>query len=93
MLPHTPGPWYVDHKDKCAHGSGHLHVRWNGLTIADVHAHSIGGLANARLIAAAPELVTALKAIAEGCAFPEDDIQRAVVDRARAALALVGVQA
>ena len=28
----------------------------------------------------------ALKAIAEGCSFPEDDVQRAVRDRARAAL-------
>jgi len=34
-----------------------------------------------------PELVKALEDIAEGCSFPEDDVQRAVRDRARAALA------
>jgi hypothetical protein len=44
-------------------------------------------LANAHLIAAAPDLLAALEAIAEGCSFPADDVQRAVRDRARAAIA------
>lgn len=32
------------------------------------------------------DLQEALEAIAEGCSFPENDVQRAIRDRARAAL-------
>lgn len=46
-----------------------------------------GPAANVRLIVAAPEMFEALKAIAEGCSFPDDDVQRAIRDRARAAIA------
>lgn len=35
------------------------------------------------------ELLDALKAIEMGCSFPDDDVQRAVRDRARAAIAKV----
>jgi hypothetical protein len=55
---HTPGPWHVDGRDVCA---------WDGkteTTICECYAHtSIGrhdGEANARLIAAAPDLLAAL---------------------------------
>lgn len=37
---------------------------------------------------AVPAMLEALKAIAEGCSFPEDAVQRAVRDRARAAIAM-----
>jgi hypothetical protein len=33
------------------------------------------------------ELLEALMAIAEGCSFPADDVQRAIRDRARTAIA------
>lgn len=39
-----------------------------------------------RLQARVAELEAALAAIAEGCSFPADDVQRAVRDRARAAI-------
>lgn len=42
-----------------------------------------------RLRAEVEALRTALKSIAEGCSFPSDDVQRAVRDRARAALAQI----
>lgn len=38
------------------------------------------------------ELLAALKAIEMGCSFPDDDVQRAVRDRARAAIAKVEVK-
>ena len=41
----------------------------------------------ARLRAQRDALAAALRSIAEGCSFPSDDVQRAVRDRARAALA------
>ena len=64
-----------------------------GNMIATVsHIHLLGRrtgkevAANARLIAAAPELLEALKA-SEGCAFPEGGRQRAIRDQAQAAIA------
>jgi len=40
-----------------------------------------------RLKALNAELVAALKSIEAGCSFPSDDVQRAVRDRARTAIA------
>lgn len=91
---YTPGPWraalylggayYVT--DAPLHES-------RGREIAQVFGTVYGPAGpvtageNARLIAAAPELLEALQAIAEGCSFPENDVQRAIRDRARAAIA------
>lgn len=35
--------------------------------------------ANATLISAAPEMLVAIKRIEAGCSFPEDDVQKAIV--------------
>ncbi len=51
-------------------------------TLAPENASRIEIIANARLIAAAPELLAALQAIELGCSFPADDVQRACRDRA-----------
>jgi hypothetical protein len=76
---HTPGPWRV------ANGT---QIRSQRDQIAKVWMMRDGeGNSNARLIAAAPEMLEALKAMAEGCSFPADDVQRAIRDRARAAIA------
>jgi hypothetical protein len=72
MSAHTPGPWHVER-------DGDETMVWSGRTeqqaqwaIADVCGTASGivglrlgeGIANARLIAAAPDLLAALKAIA-----------------------------
>lgn len=75
---HTSGPWLV---------ADRTHVYTAGLQLVAVVQHSRESEADARLIAAAPCLLAALQAIAEGCSFPEDDVQRAVRDRARSAIA------
>lgn len=95
MSGHTPGPWRVslDHP-KCRdtperiffiHGGDSM----RGLEIASLYeaARQPTAEADAALIAAAPDLLAALRDIAEGCSFPETDVQRAIRDRARAAIA------
>lgn len=57
----TPGPWAVDYLDK----NGQRVVRGEHIEIATCWHHSVGSIeqemeANARLIAAAPELLDAL---------------------------------
>ncbi len=52
---HTPGPWHVDDES-------YNSIRGAGLTIALVQGDTIGEIAaNARLMAAAPELLDALR--------------------------------
>jgi hypothetical protein len=82
---HTPGPWHVgDTAPAIVYDATGWAVA-NAVTYHNKHVDAMQ--ANARLIAAAPCLLAALQAIAEGCSFPEDDVQRAVRDRARAAIA------
>lgn len=84
--PHTPGPWKVGR-----HLGSRTEVR---LIHHDAGDHGQGvpiiegavSEANARLIAAAPDMFAALESIAEGCAFPADDVQRAIRRRALAAI-------
>ncbi len=77
----TPGPWHqlktrID--DVYEYRSCHL----------DLHGKSeLERDANRMLIAAAPDMAEALRRIEEGCSFPEDNVQRACRDVARAALA------
>jgi len=77
----TPGPWHQ------------LKTRIddvNGYQICHLDLHGKSELerdANRMLIAAAPDMAEALRRIEEGCSFPEDNVQRACRDVARAALA------
>ena len=87
-MSHTPGPWSAV---SCRVG-WYIASAPDGAIVVDTgdaegRYGPIESEANARLIAAAPELLAALQAIAEGCSFPEDDVQRAIRDRARAAIA------
>ena len=59
MSEHTPGPWAVL-------GTGIVGVGNDALVAAYSRAHLGEQAANARLIAAAPELLEALKEIAKG---------------------------
>ena len=57
---HTPGLWEVGHD-----GSGAPIITFEARDIATVEAYYKDAEANARLIAAAPELLAALRVIAE----------------------------
>lgn len=89
---HTPGPWRAGRDGTVVcdaqHSGNHL-MREADLSFYDGHllAESIANPADARLVAAAPELLEALKRIEQGCSFPSDDVQRAMRDVARAAIA------
>lgn len=57
---HTPGPWYLE---EFQHGPTQIKDQTQNRVLADVRQWNGGqGKANARLIAAAPELLEALKA-------------------------------
>ena len=86
MSGHTPGPWRALDFDTSPNGLGSV-VASMGRTLADVHwaAVAIGVAvrdedlpANARLIAAAPDLLAALEEIAKGeGAFSRDPLTHA----------------
>lgn len=89
---HTPGPWELFETTN-HEGDETISIRGNGEFIATMDVQSIKGepyalppnsAANARLIAAAPDLLEALKDIAETASycdswesFPEDQLNRA----------------
>jgi len=66
MTAHTPGPWVVE-----SYPSGHTEIAYvrmsDGRTLARFGASAENGieLGNARLIAAAPDLLAALKAVVD----------------------------
>ena len=62
---HTPGPWEVEDND----GYGGTFIYATGVTTAEVVGDSAEAIANALLIAAAPELLEALKALADDHEF------------------------
>jgi hypothetical protein len=89
---HTPGPWDVDAELADTHG---YMIRGPGHDVVVV-AEGIDRLADARLIAAAPELLEALRELcSSGVAIPEPGDQRgmAALAKARAALAKCGGRA
>ena len=63
MSKHTPGPWYA-----VEHTKGVI-ITGQGKQIADVYDHRKTRFANARLIAAAPEMYGALKATRKALAM------------------------
>jgi hypothetical protein len=67
---HTPGPWSWDSDTMFSSSDDVKHVRWRvcamGKTITQVYRNDEHAESDARLIAAAPELLEALKA-AEQC--------------------------
>lgn len=79
MNTHTPGPWFVSfpadglatrHPVISCNGETTSHVEWDGTPAVNVaRAEWRGNVAdtnaNARLIAAAPELLAALRAVAD----------------------------
>jgi hypothetical protein len=58
-MPHTPGPWKYDNEEGC----GFEVISYSG-TICQIE--SCDEEADARLIAAAPEMLEALKAVRQG---------------------------
>jgi hypothetical protein len=84
---HTPGPWasspYSSIVGCAITAQGHL--------IAGVRGEKDVSLANAKLIAAAPSLLTALQALVRLCADdefePRSNAGRAALDSAHAAIA------
>lgn len=89
-MSHTPGPWVVLYTklgaaygieapgDKGVRGAAGCVVRWSGIGIPS----SETGKANARLIAASPDLLAALKEVVAIADRKTDEF-----DRARAAIA------
>lgn len=71
---HTPGPWSVFHGKNnrvFIYAGEHLESIHDGNTLAEMQEKPFGGIdeegeANARLIAAAPELLEALEHLLEG---------------------------
>jgi hypothetical protein len=78
---HTPGPWKLRHVPERFDGSTYC-VDWSD--DQEEVAEIVHGEANARLIAAAPDLLEALQACFEYGAMTGDDW---VADRAEAAIA------
>lgn len=82
---HTPGPWelgYLDH-------AGQRVVRQEHIEVCTCWHHSVGSIeremeANARLIAAAPELLEALKLVVTRCGPKSRDgaLARAAIAKA-----------
>lgn len=74
MSGHTPGPWHIDY---AAAGGGNIqsvngpvaNTRWFGNT----QKEALEDFANARLIAAAPDLLEALKDLARSLSDSDED--------------------
>ena len=86
MSEHTPGPWKaVDNRTVRTVDETH---KKGGLIIADVAGHSADNTkANARLIAAAPDLLAMLELMVELSVKPRCFLNNAVIDRAEATIA------
>lgn len=95
-MAHTPGPWAYDedssevYSEADGYGTGWIALV-KGNDDAGVSFPETMRLANARLIAAAPELLAALMGVADGCEYRlrkgEDSGDRAALRLCRAAIA------
>ena len=79
MVKHTPGPWDYDM------GDFSIYALNDGMPIAAIDNQQHGNEADAQLIAAAPELLAALKAILTAELFSAD--ARAALQAGRDAVA------
>ena len=77
MNPYTPGPWhYVTGVDGA--------VVYTGVTIATIPIDALDWQSNARLIASAPDLLSALERLAHPMADDEDlDYAREVIAKVK----------
>ena len=74
---HTPGPWHYETGDDGA-------VIYTGFTIAKIPIDGSDWQSNARLIAAAPDLLAALERLAHPMADDDDlDYAREVIAKAK----------
>jgi hypothetical protein len=62
MTEHTPGPWNVTEVCFNSHGEPLRQIEAETVMVAEVYADFDEGMENARLIAAAPELLAACQA-------------------------------
>ena len=68
MSKHTPGPWKVIETNHLPHDGDHVADMSNGLMVVPV-MYALGDpLADAQLIAAAPDMLETLKRLSDMCA-------------------------
>jgi hypothetical protein len=96
MSGHTPGPWFYDEECGDVASVASVDGRHRYITMACGHPDTGESVANARLIAAAPEMLEALLGMVEAagpdflcCCRPTCDRECRAVVAARAALAKV----
>ncbi len=95
VVPHTPGPWHHSHVNEVHDRAPSLEA--NGTLIGNrpnmiarveyPYSHPAGQAANARLIAAAPELLQALRSLLGTTSLNTDDLdadEQAVIAMAHA---------
>ena len=86
-MPHSPGPWKI--QQECVDPEWHIVTASGGRIIANVHIETGNTMdaANARLIAAAPELLAACEAYIK---YADDEVgclqMARIVDDMRAAI-------
>jgi hypothetical protein len=89
---HTPGPWSNERIWDTP--ASRIHARVHGVPVALAEAFTMRGAgekeANARLIAAAPELLEACELVIGSMAVGADDFSQEVLRRVRAAVAKAG---
>ena len=83
-MTHTPGPWTTEETPLSSRSTGRWHVFDGFGTTAVVFGYDDEAAANARLIAAAPELLEALKDVLAKRGHPgdRDDNARAAIAKA-----------
>jgi hypothetical protein len=81
---HTPGPWYIDCQNESAAIGYRAIIDGDGYTVC---SPSPMGQANARLIAAAPDLLAALEVVREYMDHAADQFSYEDIVQIRAAIA------
>jgi hypothetical protein len=85
---HTPGPWSQDRYGNVIDAKG-IQIIATGIALTTGYCSSDEPRANARLIAAAPDLLAVVKELEESSSYwSEYDVPIGIVDRIRAAISL-----